>query len=272
VVKSFQNFKFSYKKSSLKYFLHLAYKGTNYQGWQRQSNVISVQAVLEDKLSQMFKQKLTVHVCGRTDAGVHANQCFCHLIINEPWEFDAIFRLNKMLPPDIRVYEFIPVVAKANAQRDAISRTYDYYIHLKETPFLNELSTFYLIENPALIEMQMAAKLLTQYQDFRSFCKRPDLYPNTLCTVTYAELSINADNSRLHFRITANRFLRAMIRMIVGNLIELGRRKISLADFEQQLKHPKMATQPVFAYPQGLYLSKVVYPYLERAPQSTLPF
>lgn len=256
----------------MKYFLHLAYKGTNYQGWQRQSNVISIQAVLEDTLSKMFKQQLTVHVCGRTDTGVHANQCFCHIVINEPWDFDAVFRLNRMLPPDISVYEFIPVAANANAQRDAISRTYDYYIHFKEDPFLADLSTFYLIDNPALADMQAAAKLLTQYQDFRSFCKQPDLYPNTLCAVTFAEILISPDNNRIRFRITANRFLRAMIRMIVGNLIKVGQRKISLADFEQQLKHPKMTTQPVFAYPQGLYLSKVVYPYLERVPYTTLPF
>ena len=256
----------------MKYFLHLAYKGTNYKGWQRQTNVLSIQAVLEDTLSQMFKQQLTVHVCGRTDTGVHASQCFCHVVINEPWDFDAIFRLNRMLPPDIRVYEFIPVSANANAQRDAISRTYDYYIHLNEAPFLDGLSTFYLIDNPALADMQAAAKLLTQYQDFRSFCKQPDLYPNTSCVVTFAELFINTDKSRLHFRITANRFLRAMIRMLVANLIEVGKRKISLTDFEHLLLHPRMSTNPIFAYPQGLYLSKVVYPYLERTPASTLPF
>lgn len=256
----------------MKYFLHLGYKGTHYQGWQRQPNAISVQAILEDKLCQMFKQELTVHVCGRTDAGVHANQCFCHIVINEPWDFDAVFRLNKMLPPDISVYEFIPVSATANAQLDVISRTYDYYIHLKDDPFLAELSTLYLIDNPALAEMQAAAKLLTQYQDFRSFCKSPDLYPHTLCTVIFAALTVNAANSRIHFRITANRFLRAMIRMIVGRLIKVGKREISLADFENQLKYPKLTTQPVFAYPQGLYLSKVVYPYLERAPHSILSF
>lgn len=256
----------------MKYFLHLGYKGTHYQGWQRQPNAISVQAILEDKLCQMFKQELTVHVCGRTDAGVHANQCFCHLVINEPWDFDAVFRLNKMLPPDISVYEFIPVSATANAQLDVTSRTYDYYIHLKDDPFLAELSTLYLIDHPALVEMQAAAKLLTQYQDFRSFCKSPDLYPHTLCTVTFAALTVNSDNNRLHFRITANRFLRAMIRMIVGQLIKVGKREISLDDFESQLKQPKLTTQPAFAYPQGLYLSKVVYPYLERATQSILPF
>lgn len=256
----------------MKYFLHLAYKGTHYQGWQRQINAIGIQAILEDKLSQMFKQKLTVHVCGRTDTGVHASQCFCHLVINEPWDFDAVFRLNKMLPSDIRVYEFISVDNAANAQLDVISRTYDYYIHLKDDPFLAELSTLYLIDNPALLEMQEAAKLLIQYQDFRSFCKQPDLYPHTLCDISNAELTISPDSNRLRFQITANRFLRAMIRMIVGNLIKVGERKISLVDFENQLKNPQLTTQPIFAYPQGLYLSKVVYPYLERTSPPLLSF
>ena len=249
----------------MKYFLHLAYKGTNYHGWQRQTHVLSIQAILEDALSQLFKQKLTVHACGRTDTGVHASQSFCHLVINQTWDFDAVFRLNKMLPPDIRVYEFIPVAAKANAQLDVLSRTYDYYIHLKDDPFLADLSTLCLIDKPALSDMQAAAQLLTHYQDFRSFCKQPDLYPHTLCKVTEAKLLLNEDKTRIRFSITANRFLRAMIRMLVGNLIKVGKKKITLNDFEQQLKNPKLTTKPVFAHPQGLYLTKVVYPYLEKA-------
>jgi len=256
----------------MKYFLHLAYKGTHYNGWQRQINAIGIQAILEDKLSQMFKQKLTVHVCGRTDTGVHASQCFCHLVINKAWDFDAVFRLNKMLPPDIRVYEFIPVNAEANAQLDVISRTYDYYIHFKDDPFLAELSTLYLIDHPDLSAMQAATNLLTKYQDFRSFCKQPDLYPTTSCTISFVELTISPNRNRLRFRITANRFLRAMIRMIVGNLIKIGKGKMTVADFENLLKNPYLTTQPVFAYPQGLYLSKVVYPYLERATPPMLIF
>ncbi len=248
----------------MKYFLHLAYKGTHYQGWQRQINALSIQAVLEDALGRMFKQKISLHACGRTDAGVHASQFFCHTKIEQAWDFDAVFRINKMLPDDIRVYEFIPVEATANAQLDVIARTYDYYIHTKDDPFLAELSTLYLMDNPALKEMQKAVELLTQYQDFRSFCKQPDLYPTTLCEVIFANLTVDATKNRLHFRITANRFLRAMIRMLVGHLIKIGQGEMSLTEFEALLKKPQLNTQPIFAYPQGLYLSKVTYPYLER--------
>lgn len=248
----------------MKYFLHLAYKGTNYQGWQRQTNGLGIQERLEEALSKMFKQKLTVHACGRTDTGVHASQFFCHTVIENEWNFDAVFRINKMLPPDIRVYEFIPVTPTANAQLDVIARTYEYHIHLIDNPFLAEVSTLYLIENPALEGMQAAVNLLPKYQNFRSFCKQPDLYPHTLCAIAFAELTIDESKTRLKFRITANRFLKAMVRMLVGNLIKIGKREMTVAEFEDLLKTPRLAQNPVFAYPQGLYLSKVVYPYLER--------
>jgi len=248
----------------LRYFLHLAYKGTHYQGWQRQINGLGIQEVVEDALSRMFKQAIKVHPCGRTDAGVHASQFFCHTKIETAWDFDAVFRINKMLPADIRVYEFIPVEATANAQLDVFSRTYDYHIHTTDDPFLAELSTLYLMDNPALVDMQKAVKLLTEYRDFRSFCKQPDLYPTTLCEVSFASLMVDATQTRLHFQITANRFLRAMIRMIVGHLIKIGQREMTVTEFEALLKKPQLNDQPIFAYPQGLYLSKVVYPYLER--------
>ncbi|MEM1120002.1 MAG: tRNA pseudouridine(38-40) synthase TruA [Bacteroidota bacterium] len=249
----------------MKYFIHLAYKGTAYQGWQRQANGLGVQEVLEKQLAKMFKQKVGLHACGRTDAGVHASQFFCHTIIEKNWNFDAVFRINKMLPSDIKVLEFIPVVNQANAQLDVIARTYDYYIHLHESPFLSELSTYYLIEKSTLGEMQQAASLIKNYNDFRSFCKQPDLYPTTICQITKSELSINAAQTQLRFRITGNRFLKAMVRMLVGNLVKIGQGKLTLADFIEMLENPRLTTVPSFAYPQGLYLSKVVYPYLERA-------
>jgi len=248
----------------LKYFLHIAYKGTNYQGWQRQINGVGIQEILEDALSRMFKQKILVHACGRTDAGVHASQFFCHTIIEKGWEFDAVFRINKMLPNDISVYEFIPVEPTANAQLDVIARTYEYHIHTTNNPFLADVSTLYLMDNPDLEAMQVAVSLLTKYRNFRSFCKQPDLYAHTLCEVSFAELIINENKTRIQFRITANRFLRAMIRLLVGHLVKVGQQEMTLMEFENLLKKPQLNHQPVFAYPQGLYLSKVVYPYLER--------
>lgn len=255
-----------------KYFLHLAYKGTHYQGWQRQTNSLGIQEVIETNLSKMFKQKITLHACGRTDAGVHASQFFCHAVIEKQWDFDAVFRINKMLPDAIRVFEFIPVKTTANAQLDVLSRTYDYYIHWSNNPFLAELSTYYAMKNPAIAEMQAAAQLLTTYTDFKSFCKQPELYPHTNCQIFHAELTVDATQTRLRFRISANRFLRAMIRMLVGNLIKIGRRELTVVEFENKLKTPELTDEPIFAYPQGLYLSKVNYPYLERKEICPIPF
>ena len=249
--------------SCKKYFIHLAYKGTNYQGWQRQKNGLGIQEIVEDALSRMFKQKINLHACGRTDAGVHASQFFCHTMIKEPWGFDAVFRINKMLPTDISVYDFIPVADSANAQLDALTRTYDYHIHTTPNPFLAELSTFYEITNLDITAMQSAVKLLTQYSDFRSFCKQPDLYKTTLCEVSSATLIVDESQTRLNFQITANRFLKAMVRILVANLIQIGKQEMELDTFEAKLKNPQLSQQPLFAYPQGLYLSKVVYPYLE---------
>lgn len=243
-----------------KYFIHLSYKGTNYNGWQRQKNGLGVQEVLETQLSRMFRQKMLVHGCGRTDAGVHARQYFCHVLIGRSWDFDAVFRINKMLPNDIRVHQFIPVPVRANAQLDVIHRTYTYHIHNREDPFLFDLSSFYFIQNPDLKGMQEAAALLVRYQDYLSFCTKPDRYPHTLCQVSESSMVVDLTGHHFQFRITANRFLRSMVRMIMGYLLQIGQRKFSVEQFEALLKNPRPCTNAQLAYPQGLYLSEVSYP------------
>lgn len=247
----------------MKYFIHLAYKGTHYQGWQRQANGRGVQAVLEEALGQMFHQKLSLHGCGRTDAGVHANQFFCHTNIEGAWNFDPVFRINKMLPIDIKVYEFIPVSDKANAQLDVISRQYEYHFHLKDNPFLSELSTLYLIDNFSFAAMEKAVNLLPQYRDFLSFCKKPSLYPHTNCEIFAADLKMN-NKKRVRFSITANRFLKSMVRIIVGRLLQVASGQLSISEFQDYLENPRPISQVNYAYPQGLYLSSVNYAYLSR--------
>ena len=248
-----------------KYFIHLTYKGTNYQGWQRQANGLGVQEVVEEKLSRIFKQKIVLHACGRTDAGVHASQFFCHTRINGNWGFDAVFRMNKLLPKDISIIEFIPVAATANAQLDVHARTYDYFFHVEDNPFLSELSTLYKVSPINIEEMRKAAHLIQYYTDFRSFCKQPDIHPSTICQISDSSLAFNDSRTQFRFRITGNRFLKAMVRMLVGHLIKIGEGKITLIEFEALFKSPQLSKKPMFAYPQGLYLSKVLYPYLERA-------
>ena len=243
----------------MKYLLNLAYKGTNYQGWQRQKNGLGVQAVLEEALAKMLGQKVNCVGCGRTDAGVHASQYFCHFVVEKSYDFDPVFRLNKMLPPDIRIYNCRPVDRHFHAQKDAVSRTYRYQIHFQEDPFLHDISTFLPLEDLNMEAMQDATKLLTQHTDFQAFCKQPNLYKSTECQVSTASLKYDQPTQRLYFEITADRFLKGMVRLIVGNLLEVGYGQLSLEAFHSCLSEKKRPPYFKMAYPQGLYLARVEY-------------
>lgn len=259
----------------MKYFIHLSYKGTHYHGWQRQPNHISVQEILENAIEKMMGYKINCIGCGRTDTGVHASQFFCHIKTEKPFDFDPVFRLNKMLPKYISIFDFIPVDKNAHAQHDAISRTYTYRIHTRKNAILSEVSSFYPKENMDIDKIKNATALLNQHMDYRSFCKQPDLYKNTLCKVSGASVAVNKNSENIIFEITANRFLRNMVRLIIGNILEVGYGKISFAEFEAYLNNEEKPKHFNAAYPQGLYLSKVVYPYLcnrDRIPQRfTIP-
>ena len=246
----------------MKYFLHLAYNGSKYRGWQRQLKVRTVQATLEDTISKMLGYKIACKGCGRTDAGVHASQFFCHFRTKEPFTYDPIFRLNKMLPSDIRVYDMIEVDRNAKAQFQVVERSYTYYIHSVENPFLTNLSSYYPIDTLDMEKMKKATALLQGVKDFRFFCKQPDIYETTICKVSTIQWKEPSKN-RLELGISSNRFLRGMIRIIVANLLAVGSGKINIEDIAKaiNLEH----TLPVFvlAPPEGLYLSKVRYEYLD---------
>lgn len=243
----------------MKYFLHLAYKGTNYHGWQWQPNVVSVQQMIEEALAKVFKkEKVSIAGCGRTDAGVHASQYYAQVKIEESFDFDAVFRLNKMLPPDICVYEMIPVAQNMHAQHSPISRTYTYHFHTKANPFIQDVSTFVEIELD-FEKMKTAVALLQKYENFRAFCKQPDLYPHHRCDIMEVFLEIDETTNCHFFKITANRFLRSMIRLLMGNLFKIGKGKLTIDTFESFLKtgeSPKFFNE---APPQGLFLTGVKY-------------
>jgi tRNA pseudouridine38-40 synthase len=248
----------------LRYFLHLAYKGTHYHGWQRQVSAISIQETIEAALTKMLKVPCKIHGCGRTDTGVHASQYFAYLDLEGEYDFDLVERVNRILPEDIAVFEFIPVTSRANTQRDAISRTYDYYFHFNKHPYLAELSTYY--DGPVLdVEaMNKAAEILTKHEDFRALCKSPDKVNHTRCRVMSAEIRFLKHVDGIQFSITANRFLKGMIRLIVNKLIKVGQGKMSVAELDEFIGKKENPAYKVLAPPQGLYLSKVVYPFLER--------
>lgn len=251
----------------MRHFIHLAYQGTKYRGWQRQAKERSVQATIEDLLSKMLKTKTIIHGCGRTDAGVHASQYFVHADIPIDLDYDPVERLNHILPDDIAIYEIIALENPfCNAQTDAIARSYEYFMHFNKVPQLKDTSTYFKVSHLNISAMQDAINILCNTTDFRSLCKGPDVYKHTRCNIKAMSLEVTHGGSRMLFSITANRFLRAMIRNIVARLIDIGKGELSIMDFEKVVSNQREFEFPFHkqAPPTGLYLSKVVYPYLER--------
>jgi tRNA pseudouridine38-40 synthase len=268
-LKSFINTHFT-PKLALRYFFHIAFNGTQYRGWQRQSNANTIQQEIETSLGKILKKEVNVSGCGRTDAHVHASQFFFHLNVTQPWDFDMQFRLNKMLPSDIAVFDIIEVGDHQHAQFDTRQRTYDYFIHHYKDPFLDQFSAWYPKEKLKLNEMKKALAILLKYQDYRAFCKSPDLYEHTICKVTTANLYLNEQENRIRFEISADRFLWRMVRLLAGNLLQIGKGEMSVDEFENLFitrTTPKIWNP---AYPQGLFLSKVTYPYLDLPMRASL--
>jgi tRNA pseudouridine38-40 synthase len=253
--------------SPQRYFVHLAYKGTAYRGWQRQAphpDQKCIQQVIEDSLYKMTKYRLGFMGCGRTDVGVHAMQYFGHFDYKGEWLFDPIERLNRMLPNDIRLYELIPVDRKCHTRYDAIRRTYEYHMHLEENPFLTPISTYYRTGKLDFAKMEAGMNFLATVTDFRHLCLTPDKFENTRCTMFEAVMRVTEDEKRIVFRFTANRYLKSMIRLMIARLVALGEGAINMDEFSDCTKNNQQFAFRTLAFPQGLYLTKVVYPYLER--------
>jgi tRNA pseudouridine38-40 synthase len=247
----------------LRYFLHIAFNGNTFRGWQKLPGIISVQQVIETTISQVLKVPTTIVGCGRTDAQVHASQFFFHFDSDSELDFDLLFRLNKCLPHEIVVYHVILMEGLPHARFDAIRRSYDYYIHIRKDPYLTGLSAYYPMHEPDLVKMKEAVGLLTQYNDYGCFCKSPLKYEHTICRVTESQLFTNTERTRIRFHITSNRFLAGMIRIVMGKLLEIGAGVLSVYDFEQYLIRRETPKTIIPVYAQGLYLSKVTYPYLD---------
>ncbi|WP_439882637.1 tRNA pseudouridine synthase A [Pontibacter sp. MBLB2868] len=253
----------------MRYFFHIGYNGARYRGWQRHPYAISVQQVIESCLQKILKEPVAIVGCGRTDAEVHASQFFFHLDVAAPWTFDMLFRLNKVLPPDIAVFDILPMEGLPHARFDAVKRSYDYFIHTYKDPFLSGSSSLYLVKELNLEQMQAATSLLPLYTDYKAFCITPAEQDSTTCHVTEARWLTDKNGDRLRFQITANRFLSRMIRIIVGKLLQVGTGALSPDEFESYLALSARPKHLSAAYPQGLYLSKVTYPFLDLPPRSS---
>lgn len=250
----------------MRYFVHIGYHGTNYSGWQKHAGAVTIQQILEAALSRILKTPIEINGCGRTDAHVHASQFFFHMDVAKEWKFDLLFRLNKVLPDDIAVFHIIPMEGLPHARFDAVQRSYDYFIHTYKDPFLSRFSSLYEDKQFDISAMKAAVALLPLYNDYRAFCTTPDKNEHTICHVSAAALSTSEDGRRIRFHISSNRFLGKMIRIIVGRLLDIGTGKLTVASFENYLLQPELPQVITPAYPQGLYLSKVTYPYLNLEP------
>ena len=177
-----------------------------------------------------------IHGCGRTDAGVHSSGFRFHIKVQEAFAYDPIFRLNKMLPDAIAVHDYKKVPPDFHAQHSAKWRTYVYRIHGKKNPFLNDFSAYYPTKNLSLLRMQELLPLLMQYKEYRAFCKRPDIYKSTQCQIKSATLDYYPETDELALTVTANRFLRGMMRILVANILEVGYNNLSIQSFEECLK------------------------------------
>lgn len=213
-----------------RFFITFSYDGTCYHGWQVQHNGNSVQAELQKALSVLLREDVQVVGAGRTDAGVHARMMVAHMDTAKIFDTaNLVYKLNRMLPRDISVSGIRPVDGDMHARFSATSRTYHYYIHLSKDPFRRAYSCelHYALDFDA---MNRAAAILLEYEDFAAFCKSNTDVKTTLCNVMEARWVQDTSNS-WHFVITANRFLRNMVRAVVGTLIDVGRGRISIDDF-----------------------------------------
>ncbi|MCC5939696.1 MAG: tRNA pseudouridine(38-40) synthase TruA [Lunatimonas sp.] len=241
-----------------RYFLELAYQGTNYHGWQIQENATSVQEVVQRALSTILRTPIQIMGSGRTDAGVHAKQQFAHfecLSIGDKNDF--LKKINSVLPPDIGVFQVYEVKDDANARFAAQWRSYEYVIGMRKNPFEDGLvwRCFYELD---ITQMNLAADLLLNYDDFESFSRIKTETKHFRCKIKNAYWE--QKDHHLLFHITANRFLRGMVRAIVGTLVLVGRGQLGLGDFEEIIQAKRRVAAGASAPPQGLYLSKVVYP------------
>ena len=214
----------------MRYFVTLSYDGTRFHGWQIQPNGISVQGELEHGLSLLLRTTVQVTGAGRTDAGVHARMMVAHFDYDGDVDCQQLaYKLNKLLPQDIAVQKIEPVAADLHARFSATSRTYYYYLHTTKDPFQRHYSCE--LHYPLDFElMNRAAAMLLDYEDFGAFCKSHADVKTTLCHVTEARW-VQLSDYEWRFEITANRFLRNMVRAVLGTLIEVGRGRLSLDDF-----------------------------------------
>ncbi len=250
-----------------RYFIELSYDGTNYHGWQIQPNAVTVQEVLGKALVTVLRQPVETVGCGRTDAGVHAREFFAHFDVESAddgrWTVEENGRvlrsLNAVLPKDIGIKKIFPVAEEAHARFDAALRSYEYHIHFNKDPF-NAGYSWELRDRPDVKLMNQAAAIIMQYTDFSCFSKSNTQVKTNNCKISKAEW-VSGENS-LAFHISADRFLRNMVRAIVGTLMMVGRKEITPDDVRTIIESKNRSNAGTSVPACGLYLTEVKYPFV----------
>ena len=240
----------------MRYVLEIAYDGTEYHGWQSQLNGTTVQEALELQLAKILGAKINIMGCGRTDAGVHASYFILYFDYDNDLPDRFKFRINRMLPSDIAVYEAFEVTDNFHSRFSATYRKYIYKTHFRKNPF-QEGGSLFLFQMPSVDKMNEACKLLVQHDDFASFCKRNADGKTTICDLMLAEW-VEVEYG-FEFHVKANRFLRNMVRALVGTLLDVGYGTLALEQLEQIIKDKKRSSSGKSVAARGLYLEEIGY-------------
>ena len=241
----------------MRYFIELSYLGKNYHGWQIQPDANSIQEELNKAISLVLQEEVTVVGAGRTDTGVHASQMFAHFDSDAILVENIVFKLNSILPEDIVVYEVEKVNDEKHVRFDAIARSYEYRIWLGRNPFLLETTWQLFHQKLDVKAMNEAAEILLEHENFQAFSKVKTEVKTFNCKVSKAVWI--EDGNQLVFRITANRFLRNMVRAIVGTLVDVGKHKITKEDFKNIILSKDRSNAGLSVPAKGLFLTEITY-------------
>jgi len=247
-----------------RFFIRLAYDGTNFCGWQNQNNQESVQGSIESALSTLFRSPQKIVGCGRTDTGVHADDFYAH------WDFEGLvedstcMKLNSILPRSVAIKEIFEVSLEHNSRYNATKRTYHYFIHTQKNPFRRLYSYEYPHHQLNLDLMRLAANELMNYNEFLPLIKLDKEKPKTKCTLFTSHIDMLEPNY-FRYEISANRFLHNMVRRIVGTLMLIGREKLTLEEFKFSMQHQSPLRLINLAPANGLHLVKIDYPFIDNA-------
>jgi tRNA pseudouridine38-40 synthase len=241
----------------LRYFIELSYLGKNYHGWQIQPDANSIQEELNKAISTVLQEEICVVGAGRTDTGVHAEQMFAHFDTLTLLDENVVFKFNSILPEDIVVHQIEKVNDEKHVRFDAITRSYEYRIWLGRNPFLLETSWQLFHQKLDVVAMNEASEILLEYEDFQSFSKVKTEVKTFNCSITKAFWI--QDGQLLTFHISANRFLRNMVRAIVGTLVDVGKHKITKEEFRTIILSKDRTNAGLSVPAKGLFLTEITY-------------